>query len=106
MFLGLFLVLLLSSNLFAALLTPFEGEGDLRYTIDAVSNYRSDGLLDLEFIFSVPNREIRFIENENGSFDGRVGVSVYLSVNEEEVLSEHKNIIPKTYSEVELISGT
>ncbi|MBT4292243.1 GWxTD domain-containing protein [bacterium] len=96
----------MSSNLFAALLTPLEGVGDLRYTIDAVSNYRSDGLLDLEFIFSVPNREIRFIENENGSFDGRVGVSVYLSVNEKEVISKHKNIITKTYSEEELISGT
>jgi GWxTD domain-containing protein len=94
------------NNLNAALLFPATGGGDFIYTLDIVSSAGDDNLLDLDFIFSIPNREINFTETEDGSFDGRVGVSIHLLSNELEVANKHINIKTATNNAGELISQT
>jgi GWxTD domain-containing protein len=59
----------------AALVRPWEGEGEFTYYLDVIERPRGEGVVDLVLVVSVPNAELRFHEQFGGSLLGKIGVS-------------------------------
>jgi len=71
----LVIMLLAVSPADAALVRPWEGQGEFTFSLDVIERPRGEGVVDLVLVVSVPNAELRFHEQFGGSLLGKIGVS-------------------------------